>query len=77
MNLGMENEYLEFKEGLGQLDKGLKSITSMLNKHGQGTVLFGVNDDGDVCGLSVGKNTLMMALVSTSLTSWEVTWGSC
>ena len=59
MNLGMENEYQEFKEGLGQLDKGLKSITSMLNKHGQGTVLFGVNDDGDVCGLSVGKNTLM------------------
>lgn len=59
MNVGFENEYQEFKEGLGQLDKGLKSITSMLNKHGHAIVYFGVDDDGNVCGLSVGKNTLM------------------
>ena len=59
MNLGNENEYQEFKEGLGQLDKGLKSITSMLNKHGSATVYFGVDDDGNVCGLSIGKNTSM------------------
>lgn len=59
MNLGIEDEFQEFKEGLGQLDKGLKSLTSMLNKHGKGTVYFGVNDNGDVVGLSVGKNTLM------------------
>ena len=59
MNFGIENEYQEFKEGLGQLDKGLRSITSMLNKHGNAAVYFGVNDNGDVCGLSVGKNTLM------------------
>ena len=38
MNIGDENEYQEFKEGLGQLDKGLKSITAMLNKHGQANV---------------------------------------
>lgn len=59
MNLGIENEFQEFKEGLGQLDKGLKSITSMLNRHGKATVYFGVDDKGDVCGLSIGKNTLM------------------
>lgn len=59
MNLGAENEYQEFKEGLGQLDKGLKSITSMLNKHGQATVYFGVDDNGEICGLTLGKNTLM------------------
>ena len=59
MNLGMENEYQEFKEGLGQLDKGLKSLCAMLNKHNSGTIYFGVNDDGDICGLSIGKNTLM------------------
>lgn len=59
MNLGNENEYQEFKEGLGQLDKGLKSITAMLNKHGKATVYFGVDDDGNVCGLTIGKNTLM------------------
>ncbi|MCI8540239.1 MAG: winged helix-turn-helix transcriptional regulator [Erysipelotrichaceae bacterium] len=59
MNLGLENEYQEFKEGLGQLDKGLKSLTSMLNKHGHAIVYFGVDDDGNVCGLSIGKNTLL------------------
>lgn len=59
MNIGFENEYQEFKDGLGQLDKGLKSLTSMLNKHGQATVYFGVDDDGNVCGLNIGKNTLM------------------
>lgn len=59
MNIGFENEYQEFKEGLEQLDKGLKSLTSMLNKHGKATVYFGVNDDGNVCGLSIGKETLM------------------
>ena len=59
MNLGTENEYQEFKEGLGQLDRGLKSITSMLNKHGRAIVYFGVDDNGNVCGLSIGKGTLM------------------
>lgn len=59
MNLGIEDEYQEFKEDLGQLDKGLKSITSMLNKNGRATVYFGVNNQGDVCGLTIGTNTLM------------------
>ena len=31
----------------------------MLNRHGKATVYFGVDDNGDVCGLSIGKNTLM------------------
>ena len=59
MNLGHENETLEFKESLGQLDKGLKSITAMLNRSGYGCVCFGVLDNGDVKGLTVGPNTLM------------------
>lgn len=59
MNLGIENEFQEFKESLGQLDKGLKSITAMLNRHGKATVYFGVADNGDVCGLSIGKDSLM------------------
>ncbi len=57
MNLGNENEYTEFKISLTQLDKGLKSITAMLNKHGMGTVYFGVDDDGNVVGLTIGKTT--------------------
>lgn len=58
MNLGQENEIQEFKISLAQLEKGLKSLTAMLNRHGYGCVYFGVNDDGEVVGLSVGKNTL-------------------
>lgn len=58
MNLGHENETQEFKISLAQLDKGLKSLTAMLNRHGHGTVYFGVDDDGNVVGLTVGKNTL-------------------
>ena len=56
MNLGIENEYQEFKESLTQLDKGLKSLTAMLNKHNQGAVYFGAKDDGNICGLMVGKD---------------------
>ena len=59
MNLGKEDEFTEFKESLSQIDKGLKSMTSMLNKHGEGSVFFGVSDAGDVCGLEIGKDTLM------------------
>ena len=59
MNLGIEDENQEFKESLSQLDKGLKSLVAMLNRHGQGTVYFGVSDDGNVCGLVIGKDTYM------------------
>lgn len=59
MNLGTENESQEFKKSLGQLDKGLKSLTAMLNRHGKGAVYFGVDDNGKVCGLTIGKDTLM------------------
>ena len=59
MNLGQENETQEFKEGLAQLDKGLKSLSAMLNRSGEGSVYFGVKDDGEVQGLIVGKRTLL------------------
>ncbi len=53
-----ESEFVEFKESLTQLNKGLESLTAMLNKHGKGTILFGVNDKGNVIGVSVGNKTL-------------------
>ena len=53
MNLGRENEKQEFKAGLGQLDKGLKSLSAMLNRGSEGTVFFGVDDDGTVKGLEI------------------------
>ena len=58
MNLGKEDELREFKETLVQLDSGLKSLSAMLNRHGRGCVYFGVRDNGDVIGTSVGKDTL-------------------
>ena len=59
MNLGKENETQEFKLSLSQLDKGLKSLSAMLNRGGTGTVYFGVDDDGEVKGISIGKKTLL------------------
>jgi len=59
MNLGKEDDKQEFKLGLAQLDKGLKSLAAMLNRGGRGTVYFGVDDDGTVRGLNVGKRTLL------------------
>ena len=59
MNLGKENEQQEFKLGLAQLDKGLKSLSAMLNRQQKGTVYFGVDDDGTVKGIEIGKKTLL------------------
>lgn len=59
MNLGREDEFWEFKESLGQLDKGLKSIVAMLNRHNAAIVYFGVDDNGNVVGLQTEKDTLM------------------
>lgn len=53
-----ENEQIEFKESLSQLDKGIKSLTAMLNRTNHGMVYFGVKDNGDICGVLVGEKTL-------------------
>lgn len=58
MNVGSESEFLENKESLSQLDKGIKSLTAMLNKHFVGTLYFGTYDDGAVKGLQLGKRSL-------------------
>lgn len=58
MNVGNRSEFLENKESLSQLDKGIKSLTAMLNKHFVGTVYFGTCDDGTVKGLQLGKRSL-------------------
>ena len=59
MNIGKENETQEFKESLAQLDKGLLSLTAMLNRHNKATVYFGVNDNGDVIGINATDKSLM------------------
>ena len=55
-----ETEQQEFKVSLAELDKGILSLTAMLNKHGNGKIYFGVANDGTVIGLndSFGQETI-------------------
>lgn len=59
MNLGMETEYVEHKRSTGEMREGMESIASILNKHGHGTLYFGVRpSDGEVVGQDVSEKTL-------------------
>ena len=59
MNLGMESETLEFKKSTSELIEGIISLSSMLNKHGEGTLYFGVKNDGTIIGQkNVNESTL-------------------
>ena len=55
--LSRESETVEFKKTTAQLKEGIISLCAMLNKHGEGTVYFGVKDDGSITGQDVGKKT--------------------
>lgn len=57
MNLGNENENIEFKESTSELEDAIKDITAILNKRGSGSLYFGVANDGNVIGMSIGKKT--------------------
>ena len=46
MNLGKESETLEFKKTTGELKEAMITISSILNKHGVGTLYFGVKPNG-------------------------------
>ena len=58
MNLGNENEQLEFKKTTSELKEAMDDICSILNKHGSGILWFGVKPNGDVCGQDIGQHTL-------------------
>ena len=59
MNLGMETEKVEFKKSTSEIIEGVISLSAMLNKHGEGTVYFGVKNNGDVIGQKdLNENTL-------------------
>lgn len=57
-NLGVETEFVEFKESTSQTNRALESIAAMLNKHGKAHVYFGVNDKGFVIGQAIGNKTI-------------------
>ena len=58
MRLRMETETIEYKKSTGELKEACVSIAAMLNKHGVGTVYFGVKPNGIVCGQMVSESTL-------------------
>lgn len=59
MNLGKESERIEFKETMSELEAGLKSISSMLNRNKESTLYFGVKDNGDIIGIDIVKDTII------------------
>ena len=58
MNLGRESERVEFKRSTGEHREAMESIAAILNKHGKGTLYFGVANDGEVVGQEVSDTTL-------------------
>ncbi|MCF0126718.1 MAG: putative DNA binding domain-containing protein [Clostridia bacterium] len=58
MNLGKENEQLEFKKSTSEIKEAMDDICAILNKHGSGVLYFGIKPNGDVCGQEVGILTL-------------------
>ena len=59
MNLGKESEKIEFKESLSELEAGIKSISSMLNRNKEAIIYFGVKDNGDIIGIDIVKDTII------------------
>ncbi len=52
-----ENEQLEFKKSTSELKQAIISLTSMLNKSHHGILFFGINNNGDIVGQQIGKDT--------------------
>ena len=58
MNFKIETEFVEFKNSISQLPRAIEALSAMLNKHGEGKVYFGVNDNGKVIGVELGNKTI-------------------
>lgn len=58
MNLGIESETQEFKRTTSEIKQAIISMSAMLNKHGVGTIYFGVDSKGNVIGQDVSEGTL-------------------
>jgi ATP-dependent DNA helicase RecG len=57
MNLGFETEQREYKKSIAELKEAAVSISAILNKHGEGTIYFGVSNKGEVVGHQIGADT--------------------
>lgn len=54
----IESETLELKKSTSELKEAMISIVAILNKHGRGKLIFGIKNDGTVCGQTVGEKTV-------------------
>ncbi len=51
-----EGQTTEFKRSLSLQDKGLEALCAMVNSdYGRGTVAFGIESDGTICGIESGN----------------------
>lgn len=57
MIIGKETEQIEFKLSTGEKNEALRSICAILNKHKQGTLYFGIKDNGYVVGQMIADST--------------------
>jgi ATP-dependent DNA helicase RecG len=53
-----ENETTEFKRSTSELKEAIVSVGAILNRHGKGTVYFGIEDSGRVIGQQIGRSTI-------------------
>jgi ATP-dependent DNA helicase RecG len=58
MKIGKETEILEFKKTTAELKEGIISMSAILNKHGGGELLFGIQNDGTPLGQMISEKTL-------------------
>ena len=49
----IENETREFKKTTGEINEGVVSIVSILNKHKKGELYFGIKNDGTPLKLQI------------------------
>lgn len=49
---------IEFKKTTGELKEGIISIVSILNKHQNGKLYFGIKDNGEIIGQEVSTKTI-------------------
>lgn len=58
MNFGKENENIEFKKTTNEIKESMDSISAILNKHGIGTIYFGIKPNGEASGQDVSESSL-------------------
>jgi ATP-dependent DNA helicase RecG len=53
-----ESEFVEYKKSVSELKEAVETISAMLNKHNEGTVIFGITNDGKAIGIEIVPKTL-------------------